>query len=172
MFTQPSFWRKCPGTNVTNMALGSSWMCFLQITGGCIQGPVLVLASMKTNHPLKILKAYLKDRLDLTSLNQMESFHDLSWHVMIYHDKRHVFSWNVTKCHHISWNVTKYHHMFWWNLIFYDFSWHLKKNQSLHLIECHHPDVIKCHEMSFNLTWWHLMTCHDMSWCGQSDSEG
>ena len=21
------------------------------------------------------------------------------------------------------------------------------------------------------ISWWHLMTCHDMSWCGQSDSE-
>ena len=22
-----------------------------------------------------------------------------------------------------------------------------------------------------NLTWWHLITCHDMSWCGHPDSE-
>ncbi len=29
----------------------------------------------------------------------------------------------------------------------------------------------RCHQMSFNLTWWHLMTCHDISWCGQSNSE-
>ncbi len=67
---------------------------------------------------------------------------------MIYHDKWHALSWNVTKFHHMSWIVTKYHHMSW-NITMFHF-------------ECYHPDVIKCHEMSFNLTWGHLMTCHDV----------
>ncbi len=91
------------------------------------------------------------------SLNKIGSFYDLSWNIMIYHDKRHVLSWNVPKYHHVSWNWKTFHDIWW-----------------------HEPDenfddiwwfFIKCHEMFFNVTWWHLMTCHDMSWCGQSDSE-
>ena len=47
-----------------------------------------------------------------------ESFNDLLWHVMIYHDKRHDLSCNVTKYHNISWNVTmlnwKTWYLIWW----------------------------------------------------------
>ncbi len=89
---------------------------------------------------------------------------------MIYHDKRHVLSWNVTKYLHMSWNVTKYHYVMkcrsvplrvlpsgcnvgYFTFNYFSNGWN-----------------IKCHAMSFNLTW-HLMTCHDMPWCGQSNSE-
>ncbi len=59
-----------------------------------------------------------------TSLNQMESFHDLSWHVMTY-DKRHVLSWKITICHDMSWNVSKYH-VFQFNMVtFHDTWWYL-----------------------------------------------
>ena len=73
--------------------------------------------------------------------------HEMSWHIMI-------MTWFLA---HMSSNVTKYHQMS-------PFVDHFHS-------ECYHQDVIKCQEMSFNLTWWHLITWHDMSWCGQSDSE-
>ncbi len=69
-----------------------------------------------------------------TSLNQMESFHDLSWHVMIYHDKPHVLSWNITK-YHMSWNVTKYN----WKIF--------------HVMTC--PDVVNVIQSGNHvMTWW------------------
>ena len=98
------------------------------------------------------------------------------------------------KCHHVKLKDLSWHLMtwtwwgFWWHFIIFDyFSWHFSFlffffsfflqslllntwNDQFHF-KCHHPDVIICHKMSFNLTWWHLMTCHDISWCGQSDSE-
>ncbi len=66
------------------------------------------------------------------------------WNVMIYHDKRHVLSWNVTKYHHMSWNVTNYHHMSWnvtmlnWKT-FHDIWWHKPKG-------------------NFDDIWWFFMT--------------
>ncbi len=73
-------------------------------------------------------------------LNYIASFHDLSWHIMIYHDKRHVLSWNVTKYNHMAWNVTKYPHVSW----------------NVTMFECYHP-AARCHQMSYNLTLWHFI---------------
>ncbi len=73
----------------------------------------------------------------------MESFHDLSWHVMIYHDKRHV----------LSWNVTKYHYTVFPGLV------------PLRVLPS------RCHQLSSNVFQVNIVTFDDMSWCSQLDSE-
>ncbi len=63
-----------------------------------------------------------------TSLNQMGSFHDLSWRVTTYYDKQYGF---VTKNHHMSLNPTKDCHQMSWNVFqfnmptFDDMLWHV-----------------------------------------------